>query len=254
MTPRKYGLLIVLVAVIVFAHGRGYLKPIEWGIGKAVGSAARPFTAIARAFSGARHQEAVPEEIRATLEAQTVEIIRLKEELGELELLHGYAAQANYATVLARIVGKPADGSRSFLVIDRGETHGIRERLPVISGEGVLVGTIAKVTPATAIVRLLTHPESKIAATTLDAARTLGVVQGEQGLALSLTLVPRGETLAPGMRVVSSGLGQGIPRGLLIGTLREVYDIPSEAFLSASITPPRTYDLLPLVGVLVSPL
>lgn len=254
MTLRKFGLLILAVALFFFAHGKGYLKPVEWGMGKAVVAAARPLARFSRALARVRRPEAVSEEIRAMLEAQSAEIERLKEEIFELERLYGYAKDARTMVLSARVIGKPADSQGSFLILDRGGAHGIVTGAPVVSAEGVLAGKVSKVMPATSVVRLLTDPESKIAATTLDAVRTLGVVQGAQGLTLSLTLVPRGSTIAPGMRVVTSGLEEGMPRGLLIGTIHEVQDIPSEPFLRANLTPPRTYDLLPVVGVVLQSL
>ena len=59
----------------------------------------------------------------------------------------------------ALVVGYDSRGMGDWVIINKGSRDGIAPEMTVVSGEGVLVGTIEEVLTSTARVRLITHPE-----------------------------------------------------------------------------------------------
>jgi len=152
--------------------------------------------------------------------------------------------------VLARITGRGLDNN-SLIFIDKGRKDGLKEGLPVIAGEGVLIGKIFEADEYTASALLASDTRSLIAGTVLNQTKTSNVVAGKFGLSLNIELIPRNETVRVGDLVVSSGLEDNIPRGLPVGEIEEVYLSPHELFQSALVKPLIPYDKLLIVSVLL---
>jgi len=87
--------------------------------------------------------------------------------------------------------------------------------------------------PNEALVQLLTEEDSRIS---VEVARTgvTGLLRYD-GRRFFIDHVPQGEPLAVGDPVMSSGLGQTVPRGLSIGTVKSVRSEASELFQEVEI-------------------
>ena len=114
---------------------------------------------------------------------------------------------------------------------------------------GVLVGRVDEVYPLTSRVELLTHSESIVNAVTLD-TNAEGIVKGEHGLGVVYDMVLQSDQLKNGDTVVTSGLGQVIPKGLLIGTLQDIRLTDDKLFQRATIQSPVRFDRLRNVFVI----
>ncbi len=112
-----------------------------------------------------------------------------------------------------------------------------------------VVGKIFSVTEHTSSVLLLTDSHSRIIAEILAKNSATGVIHGEFQLGLRMDLIPITQSLQKNMIVVTSGLEEGIPPGLLIGTIEDVSARPSDLYQSARIRPSIHYDSLRLVSV-----
>lgn len=153
-------------------------------------------------------------------------------------------------TLISYVVGKTIDNTANTLIIDRGSDDGVVIGSAVIVGDGILAGKIAKVNPRSAIVRLLNDPSSKVAASILNKDKSVGLVEGGFGISVKLTTVLQNETLTEGDIIVTSGLEELIPRGLLVGTITTVEKENYRPFQSAVITPAAPLSRLTIVGVL----
>jgi cell shape-determining protein MreC len=69
------------------------------------------------------------------------------------------------------------------------------------------------------------HPESN------------GVAEGENGLIVSMTLIPQHAPIAPDDTIVTTGRETGIPHGLVLGTVESVNSVASDPFISATVAP-----------------
>lgn len=78
-----------------------------------------------------------------------------------------------------------------------------------------------------------------------------GIVKGEHSLGMIYDMVLQSETLKNGDTVVTSGLGQVIPKGLLVGTLQDVRLTDDKLFQRATIKSPVRFDRLRNVFVIL---
>lgn len=111
------------------------------------------------------------------------------------------------------------------VLVNRGEQDGVLPDAPVIAPAG-LVGHVVSLTAQTATVRLITDVEASVGGLV---ARTedLVLVQGTgEGARLHVKSLSGQASFAPGDLVVTSGLGGIYPRGLVVGTIREVRELP----------------------------
>lgn len=184
----------------------------------------------------------------------TLEVARLRvkeQELTELRALVGFDAPAGSAVIPANVIGAGLDPERRVIFIDRGTDAGILPGLPAIGASKHLIGIIESATPTTAVIRLLTDPESSVSAVLLPSGRDPVVATGVFGTGIALTLIPGTESLTPGMLAVTAGIEEEIPRGIVIGTVGNELPSREPPFKSAALIPaPEVTGLPRVVGIL----
>ena len=154
-------------------------------------------------------------ELRAENETLRQQVRALGEagrENARLTHLVNLTQHTGFKTIGARVIGRDAGNWWKSIQIDRGSNDGLRENLPVLNADG-LIGKIVKVTRGEARVLLIADPNCKASAMLQD-SRLPGVVAGTQ-----MTYVDRNAKIAPGEKVITSGLGGIFPKGVLIGTV-----------------------------------
>ena len=110
------------------------------------------------------------------------------------------------------------------MVINVGEKDGIKENMTVIADEG-LVGHVISVTDHTAKVQTIIDTATAVTSTISTTKDTI-IVQGtlENSGELKATYIPTDATVLQGDNVETSGLGGIYPKGIHIGTIKEVYN------------------------------
>jgi rod shape-determining protein MreC len=126
----------------------------------------------------------------------------------------------NYQPLVAMVIGAGSDGSEHTIILNRGSLHGVEIDQGVICPTGV-VGKVIRVGPGSCLVQLITDSYFAMAAR-LQNSRVQGIVQGTGGEICQLKYVRDTDALAVNNRVVSSGLEQIFPRGILIGRVSKV--------------------------------
>lgn len=123
-------------------------------------------------------------------------------------------------SLAASIIGE--DGAPWFktLIIDRGESDGFQEGMPVVASDGV-VGQIVKVSGNSSRVLLITDHSSAIAAV-LQRSRARGVVRGAGSGRLTLEFAIREDDVKVGDQIITSGIGGTFPKGVPIGEVTMV--------------------------------
>jgi len=197
-----------------------------------------------------RNQELLAENARLKLrnqelEGQAAEAMRLA------ALLQFQSTRGEAQMVAARVIGSSAAaGANRILFINRGEAHGLRRNLPVITPEGV-VGKTLEVFADTSQVLLLSDEESGVGVMFAD-SRTQGVVKGSGKLAepwLLMDYVISGEPVLPGQRIITSGQDRIFPKDLPVG---EVLDAaPGLPFQKIRVRPAARLDRLEEVLVML---
>lgn len=241
-----------VVVLMIITHFIGWLTPVEVFfrslINPASGALYRTSVALSRTAAGS--QGADCSEAVASCLVDKAELIRLRGENAELRAQLRFLSQTSYTSVGAEVIGRNIDPIGTTLIINRGMKAGISKNNPVIVGDGHLIGKIARADEDTSIVRLLNDNASRVAATMQNRDKSIGLVEGGYGLSIRMNFIPQNEVVNQGDAVITSGLEEGIPRGLVIGTVEVVEKTPQGPFQEAILTPAIDFDNLALVSVI----
>ena len=129
---------------------------------------------------------------------------------------------AQYVAAIVMRSGTP--GSESMFMLDVGTRRGVTRDSPVIMGRGLL-GVVRDAQANRATAMDWTHPQFRASAMTVDGS-IYGMVRAAPGRfreadRLLLNGIPFRQELAPGVALVTSGLGGVYPRGIPIGEVIE---------------------------------
>ena len=160
-----------------------------------------------------------------------------------------FAQASKTRTLGARVIGRTTNSWEGFITIDRGTADGVGPRMPVVGPAGLL-GQTVDVTANSTRVRLITDPNSGVAAM-LQSKRVPGVVRGSLEGNLTLDFVSIDTTVRAGDVVITSGLGGVFPKGLLVAEVTKVRKSASDLYQNIDLTPSARLSGLEEVLVLV---
>lgn len=161
-----------------------------------------------------RDNRLLQEETRL-LRAQVGELREAAQENSRLNHLLEMSSPARKATVAARVIGKDVTNWFRTVLIDKGANEGIQRHMAVVAPEG-LVGRVVDVTARAARVQLITDPESAIGCL-IQRSRVTGVAAGTQSGAVQIKYLPLMTDVVVGDRVITSGMGGIVPKGIPLG-------------------------------------
>ena len=128
----------------------------------------------------------------------------------------------SYKTIPAYVINRDVSNFSSTLVLNVGEDGGIRENMTVIADKG-LVGHVISVAKSTCKVQVIIDPASTVSSTistTNESIICKGTLDNNQILRASY--IPTGAELIQGDSVYTSGVGGIYPKGIIIGTIKEI--------------------------------
>jgi rod shape-determining protein MreC len=138
-------------------------------------------------------------------------------------------------TLTAEIIGKDPSLWFRTLTINRGSSDGVRKGMPVVTVEGV-VGQVLTSSPNYAKVLLATDPNSAVDVIT-QKTRVQGIVKGLGRDAFSLNYVLKSAEVDKDDFVLTSGLGGVFPKGLMVGTVKDITATRRGMFQKIEIEP-----------------
>jgi rod shape-determining protein MreC len=187
--------------------------------------------------------------LKQQVEQMRLEQVRLQqdaEQAHRLQALLGFKEQFISRTLPAQVIGTSGSDASRIIYIDKGINDGVRDNMAVITPDGV-VGKIAKAYSSTSQV-LLISDQSWGAGGILTQSRLQGIVKGTQSGDVQMAYIMSDNQIKPGEQIITSG-GDGIfPKGLAVGTVREVSP-GKDLFLNIRVKPAA--DLSRLEEVLV---
>lgn len=166
------------------------------------------------------------------LESLAQENARLR---GQLQLPKHVPWNLKVANVVAR---DPANWWRTIR-IDRGARDGVVTNSPVLTLDG-LVGRVSEVGYTHSQVVLVGDPNCRVSVL-IEETREHGVIAPTSSTPLDTTIVEMGylsrnAKLAPGQRVITSGLSAGIfPKGIVVGHLVDFHSIDFGLYTQARV-------------------
>ena len=188
------------------------------------------------------------------------EIDRLKEEnrrlqeAGQLnkqlrEML-GFKMSLPYKTLAARITGRDPSNWYKTVIIDRGESDGVKKDMGVIVPSGV-VGRVIKTGPGFAQVLLITDIESATAVL-IERTRNEGILEGRGSGTGRIKYIPLLSSTRAGDLVLTSGLAGGFPKDIMVGRVKKVVERPSELFQDVEMVPAVDFNRIEEVLVITA--
>jgi rod shape-determining protein MreC len=174
--------------------------------------------------------------------------------VGLLHFEQGPAFPNDYRPVNAAVVAPPGGPFAHTLAIAAGSSSGVRLESPVVSGDG-LVGIVSNVFPDTAVVTLLTDPDSFVSAFDVRTG-VRGMVHTGPGGTLILDQVPKQLRVLNGDKLVTAGTHSArypdlYPYGIPIGSVSSVNATDTATFLQVQVQPFANLGSLEAVAVLV---
>jgi rod shape-determining protein MreC len=170
-----------------------------------------------------------------------------------LRQLVGWKEKAPWKVKLARVIARdPANWWRA-VQIDRGSLDELRENLPILTPDGLLIGRVSAVGLTSARVLLIGDPNCKVPATILGESAESGIITSAglfSGSFVNLTYLANRANIKPGQSVVTSGLSAIYPKGIPIGTVADTRTVESGLYTEAQVKLAANLNALEEVWVL----
>lgn len=164
--------------------------------------------------------------------------IYLERQVSELsERLSSYASQdttmleklqmqavAGLRMIPAKVVANSVDKNDNFMTIDKGSVDGVRKDMGIVSGSGV-VGIVYLVSEHYSVVIPVLNSHSNISCT-IRGRGYFGYLHWDGGSSADAYVddVPRHARFRKGDIVVTSGYSSVFPKGIMVGTITQVYN------------------------------
>ena len=128
----------------------------------------------------------------------------------------------DYKTIPAYIINRDISNLSKTIVINVGEKDGIKPKMTVISDKG-LVGYIISTTNNTSKVQTIIDPSTSVSSL-VSTSREEIIVSGtlESNTNLKATYIKADATLLENDNIETSGLGGIYPKGIHIGTIKQI--------------------------------
>lgn len=134
----------------------------------------------------------------------------------------------DYSTVSAAVMSRTPSSWQQQLVINKGQTSGIKKNMPVLSGGG-LIGRVAEVNKTNSKVELLSDTSESsnrfsIVINGTDGKSVNGIITGYNARTNELIMgqVTSTTKIKKGAKVVTNGMGGITPKGLYVGKVSRI--------------------------------
>ncbi|MGI6374030.1 MAG: rod shape-determining protein MreC [Patescibacteria group bacterium] len=256
--------LLIIISLITL-HYLKLTQPLERLLVSATKPLTRKMYELGIRINQAAKDPDSPEQLEARLDQLNQEIAELivanagyqelaaenKKLREQLNFLETNDYQYVLASVLARESAIEGAIEGQDLIIDKGRANGLEPGQGVVYGPGLIVGQVVEVKENTAKVCLTTSVGCRLAAAILNQDKTQGVTDGDLGLTVKMEYIPQLEKIAVGDSIITSGLGEKIPRGLVIGRVAEVRSESNNVWQEATIEPLVNLNEITVLSVLI---
>ena len=157
-----------------------------------------------------------------------------------------------FTTVPGMVIERSYSNYDKILVINVGAADGIKENMAVACGQG-LVGHVIAVNEHTSKVQTIADTANTISANISTSNQSI-LVKGTIGVTqeLKATSIPAEATVMQGDTLTTSGLGGIYPKGILIGTIKEIVNTKNQTDRYATIVPSVNFNTVNTILVITS--
>jgi rod shape-determining protein MreC len=177
------------------------------------------FGSIGDYFNVMEQNEALRQE-NAELRQWMNEALELRETVAVYEALQTYAAPPEAQPVDAFVIGEANDAFARSMIVNAGRENNVEVGQAVVDDNG-LVGRIVEAGSTASRILLLTDIQSRIPVY-IEGADIEGILVGNtrNDPVISFTETAQHVEAQPGQRILTSGAGGALPRGLPVGVVR----------------------------------
>ena len=188
------------------------------------------------------------------LRAKNLAANEFEAENRRLKALLGYKeAATQFDLVAARVIGREATTWSSMVVINRGTSDGIANDMAVVTSMG-LVGHISEAGINSSKVQLILDPRSSVGTLVQrPESRVAGIVEGDinNPNMPRMINIPKNSDVIVGDIIVTSGFGGIYPKGIVVGTIKDVQNEESGLLKYGVIETTVNFQKLEDVAVIV---
>ena len=137
----------------------------------------------------------------------------------------------HYAWREAQVLYSTVNSEKNYVQINRGANQGMKDNMGVFSSDGGLVGQVVNVSPNFSQVMSLLHVQNKVNVQ-VKKYKISGTLSwdGKDPRFLTLTNIPKSDSLIKGDTIVTGNYSLSFPPGYLVGTVAEIIPDPSTNF------------------------
>ncbi len=186
-----------------------------------------------------------------SLNVENAKLKNVEDENRKLRQHLKFLEENKYNYILSNIISRDMFNEDRSVLIDKGYKDGIREGYAVVDSYGIVVGKIIEAKENISKIYLITNSKCKFASSVQNRDKTIGIAEGDLGLIVKMNLIPQKEIINIGDNVVTFGFNGKVPKGLLIGRVKEVEKGSNEVWQEAIIESSADLDSLTIVSVLL---
>ena len=256
-------IIILIVLVIVTNIGTTNITVMQKGISTIVIPIQNAFTFVKNKINNNEQEISEISSLKEENKNLREENTKLKEGERELEVLKSENntlkdylnlknKYADYNTVPGYVVERTYSNYDKIVVINVGLKDGINVNMPVISESG-LVGHVISVSDNSAKVQTIVDTGSTVSATISTAQESIlikGTINNNEQI--KATSIPANATILQGDAVVTSGLGGIYPKGILIGTIKDIVNTKNQTDRYANVETATNFNTLQTVLVITA--
>lgn len=265
LTHRKWLILMLcLVAVLILLSPSLKTRPINFiaapatdllslllgGVSFITGGASQIWDDYINLTKTQKENKELTEEV----ERLRAEVLRLRElalQNSRLRELLDFKSASQHQLTAASVLSRDVTNWYRTITINKGSRGGLKEGMGAVTPAGV-VGRIIRTTPFTSQVLLITDHRSSVAGL-IQRTRDEGLVEGAEEGHIRMKYLPAIANLQEGDVVMTSGLADIFPKGLIIGYISEVQKKDNDLFQVVEIKPAADLSKLEEVLVVISP-
>lgn len=191
-----------------------------------------------------------------SMEAMAAQIEQVYRDNQELkDLLDLQQTHVEYEYINTTTINREQRSFNQFLMIDRGTVDGVDDKMAVVSSMGV-IGIVERANENDSVVKLLTNEDGLNKYSVLievDDSTTVNAIleryDAESGT-FEVRLLDSSISITENMKVITSGLGNIIPSGLLIGVIDEIEETSATLSVVAHVKPAADFSRLNYLSVI----
>ena len=259
---KTWGIVIIIailaVILIPILNGKIFARPLEIIMTPIIRGASAVGSWFSRIPEPLRDRQKILTE-RDELQKENVKLLAdiatlqaKQEEAKTIEQSQNFLTRFSLTGVNTKVIGKSFT-EKHIMLIDKGATNGLQEGYAAITAEGVLVGTITRVSQESAQVLLATDATQTIGAKIQNEKASPGVVRGAFGLSYEMDLIPQDDPVAENQLVVTSAINPNIPPNILIGTVSRVEKKSGSVFQQAQVVSPVPLERVEQLTIILPP-